>query len=300
MFSTLKFIVNHPLNKKRKVRSVLNFFLWQVSSRYQREPVEKKFVDDTKFWVRKGMTGITGNLYVGLHDFEDMSFVLHFLRPEDTFVDIGSNVGSYSLLASGVVKAQTIAFEPDPQNFKYLSKNIALNKIQHLASAHNIGLGNKKSELLFSSNFDAMNHIIERDEQKEQHVKANLVKVERLDAVLTQQSPTLMKIDVEGYEVPVIEGAKSILEQPGLKALIIELKGNGMNRYGYDENEAKQYLMRIGFKPYYYDPFQRSLTLLNDKNKDTSAKNEIYIRDINFVMERIQSARKININGISY
>ena len=61
------------------------------------------------------MTGITGNIYAGLHEFADMAFVLHFLRGRRPVRRCGrANVGSYTILVSGVVGCRTIAFEPDP------------------------------------------------------------------------------------------------------------------------------------------------------------------------------------------
>ena len=44
--------------------------------------------------ARKGMTGASGNIYFGLHEFEEMGFLLHFLREEDLFIDIGAYIGS--------------------------------------------------------------------------------------------------------------------------------------------------------------------------------------------------------------
>ena len=48
------------------------------------------------------MTGATGNIYCGLYEFLDMAFLLHFLRNGDLFGDIGSNIGSYTVLATGL------------------------------------------------------------------------------------------------------------------------------------------------------------------------------------------------------
>jgi len=48
-------------------------------------------VNGSKFLVKTGETGLTGNIYTGLHEFPDMGFLLHFLRAEDLFVDIGAN-----------------------------------------------------------------------------------------------------------------------------------------------------------------------------------------------------------------
>jgi hypothetical protein len=58
-------------------------------------------------WATSGMTGATGNLYVGLHEFEEMAFLLHFLRPGDLFADVGANVGSYTILAAVAVERGT-------------------------------------------------------------------------------------------------------------------------------------------------------------------------------------------------
>ncbi len=57
-----------------------------------------------------------------------MSFVLHFLRNTDLFIDVGANLGAYSILASSVSGARTIAFEPVPHTFQLLKNNIALNR----------------------------------------------------------------------------------------------------------------------------------------------------------------------------
>ncbi len=67
------------------------------------------WIGGTRLAARRGMTGLTGNIYAGLHEFADMAFLLHFLRPSDLFADVGANVGSYTILASGVVRCPTVA-----------------------------------------------------------------------------------------------------------------------------------------------------------------------------------------------
>ncbi len=73
------------------------------------------------------MNGATGNFYTGLHEFEDMSFVLHALRSTDVFVDVGANIGSYTVLAAAVVGAQCIAFEPILETYGHLLQNVNLD-----------------------------------------------------------------------------------------------------------------------------------------------------------------------------
>jgi hypothetical protein len=68
------------------------------------EPVAMPYVNETRLLVKPGMAGATGNVYAGLHEYEDMAFVLHALRPSSRFVDVGANVGTYTVLAGGGVE----------------------------------------------------------------------------------------------------------------------------------------------------------------------------------------------------
>ena len=81
------------------------------------------FVEGTKLNIEPGQTISTGNYYVGLLEFEEMAFAIHFLDNSDIFFDIGANIGSYSILASGISKSRTIAFEPIESTFLQLEKN---------------------------------------------------------------------------------------------------------------------------------------------------------------------------------
>ncbi|MCA9257280.1 MAG: hypothetical protein KDA33_16655, partial [Phycisphaerales bacterium] len=132
---TLKFIINHPLNRDRKLAALERFAAWQIRSRLSAGPHEVPFVNSTRLRASRGLYGATGNIYCGLHEFEDMGFVLHLLRKDDLFVDIGSNVGSYTVLASGAVGAHSIAVEPLKATFDHLMNNIRCNKIENLVTA---------------------------------------------------------------------------------------------------------------------------------------------------------------------
>ena len=106
-----RFFLTHPLTRSAPHKAWLRFALWQLRSRMQSEVVVA-WIAGSKLAVRRGMSGATGNIYVGLHEFADMMLPLHFLREGDLFLDIGSNVGSYAVLASRVCGATTWAFEP--------------------------------------------------------------------------------------------------------------------------------------------------------------------------------------------
>src|SRR6476469_5615627 len=101
------FLSDHPLTRDHRAAAFARVCRWQIESRL-RDEVIVPWIGSIRLAVRRGMTGATGNVYAGLHEFADMAFTLHFLRPNDLFLDVGANIGSYTLLASGVCKARAI------------------------------------------------------------------------------------------------------------------------------------------------------------------------------------------------
>jgi hypothetical protein len=90
LLDTIKFITSHPLNRECKLRSTMRFAMWQIRSRLFADTIVYDWINGSKFLVKTGETGLTGNIYTGLHEFSDMGFLLHFLRVDDIFVDIKS------------------------------------------------------------------------------------------------------------------------------------------------------------------------------------------------------------------
>jgi len=76
--SLLKFITSHPLNEKNKTKAVIRFLKWQINLRLNPYPIVYQFTEKSQLIIKAGMTGATGNLYCGLHEFADMSFLIHF------------------------------------------------------------------------------------------------------------------------------------------------------------------------------------------------------------------------------
>lgn len=290
ILKTLNFISNHPLNRNNKTRAIIKYLKWQISSLLSSYQIIYPFTEKSKLIISKGMTGATGNLYCGLHEFSEMSFLLHFIRVDDLFIDIGANIGSYTVLASAHVGAKTISFEPVPSTYSILLQNIAVNNIIDKVTAYNKAIGNKNEVIKFTRNLDTVNHAATNDDNDTIDVE-----ICQLDDVLSNKMPALLKIDVEGYETEVINGAEETLKKDSLKAIIIELNGSG-NRYGYDDEKIHNNLIDFGFIPYIYKPFERQLI----KAEHFGKNNTIYIKDFNFVNQRILSANKININNHLY
>lgn len=279
------FIKNHPLTKNNRLSAFKRFITWQIVSRVSGYKIIVPFVNDTNLVTKQGLHSLTGNIYAGLMEFYEMSFLLHFLRQGDFFIDIGANAGTYTILASGAVGAKTCSVEPVPQSYEHLIDNININRLQGHVKKLNIGLGDKNEKLDFTSDLGATNRVALPNEK-------NLIQVEvkKLDEIVNNESPDLLKIDVEGFEMQVLKGGENVLKSSSLKAIIIELGGNG-KKYGCKDEEIRDFIISKGFLPYEYRPFTRELIELNTYN----SMNTIYVKDINFVRSRIENADKFSV-----
>lgn len=289
LFNTFKFIASHPATRNNKWAAFQRFAGWQIQSRIFRRPVVYPFVENSRLVVEGGMTGATGNIYTGLHEFEDMMFLLHLLLPQDTFADVGANIGSYTVLASAVVGAKSISFEPVPSTFRHLKHNVAFNNIETLVELKNAGVGEALGKLRFTSGLDTMNHVVSNpSDPKSDTVEVDIV---TLDDAMGDRTPTLMKIDTEGFELSVLKGAGKTLKNLALLAIIVELNG-ACQRYGVNEKDIHEFIISHDFKPITYDPFKRTFSVKESYNPHG---NTIYIRNELETSERLSNARKFNI-----
>ena len=290
LFKIIQFINRHPLAGKHRLRAYWRFLHWQITQRIRPHEVVFPFTPQSKIILKRGLIGGTGNIYAGLHDFSEMGFLLHFLRKEDLFADIGANVGTYTILASAQAGATTFAFEPIPATYSWLEKNIKVNHLEQKVKAFQMGLGEKKDTIRFTNAYDAENHVVSKWEDEQNSIE---LQIEAFDHIcFPDEVPVMVKIDVEGFEAEVLKGMKNSLADQRLKVIIIELNGSGY-RYDFDEKEIHASFLLLGFQPFEYDPYQRKLNLL----PSFGPNNTIYVRDLAFVEQRLTSAEKIKVLG---
>lgn len=294
LFQTLRYITGHPLCRDRPLAAIGRFIRWQMGSRLLPGEILFRWVNKSRFIVRSGEAGLTGNVYTGLHEFEDMAYLLHVLRPGDGFIDAGANVGAYTILAGAVLGARCYAFEPVPDTYKRLLENIRVNGLDCLVRCFNLGLSSQAGQLRFSGDQDTENHAL----LDGQHASLEIeVAVDTLDNVCTEFSPAIIKIDVEGFETAVLEGARTLLDHKDLHSVIMELNGSGTT-YGYDESAILDLMAGYGFDTYAYNPFTRKLHPLNGKN--ASSGNTLFVRNLSYVEQRLHDAERIEVNGVSF
>lgn len=259
------------------------------------------FVNDARLLIRPGMTGATGNLYTGLHEFADMAFVMHVLRPEDLFVDVGANVGSYTVLAGKGVGARCLAAEPVAATFRALQDNINLNDLRTRVNAQQVAVGRAAGTVRMTSGLDAENHVAPEGASAS-HGATEEVAVTTLDALLEAETeaagaeavPRLLKIDVEGFESEVLAGASRTLEHARLQAILMETNGTA-TLYGKDERNNHRLLLSLGFETYDYEPQSRQLRALDGAYHPHG--NTLYLRDAAALQQRLREAPRFSVLG---
>lgn len=287
---TIKLINTHPITSNAKFKTYIRIIKWQIAQAILRRPIVMPFVNDSVLLAEKGMTGATGNIYFGLHEFNDMAFLLHFLNKDDLFFDVGANIGAYTILSSKVCGAKSFSFEPAKITYERLYNNIFLNRLEKLVTIFNLGVSAKSEIVNFSKGFDTVNHITsEAMEYTEKIETVSLNEICKNNDVI----PSFIKIDVEGFEQQVIEGSSDFLKDKKLQAIIIELNGSG-SRYGYDEEQIHRTLTEAGFQACSYDPFQRKITRQSCKN---NKDNTLYIKDIEEARIKVNKSESYTISS---
>ena len=237
-------------------------------------------VEEALLVVEKGMTGATGNIYCGLHEFADMTLVLHLLRPGDLFLDAGANVGSYTVLAAKVTGAQCVAVEPVRSTFERLFRNIKINGLNQDVELWECALGSSNGHIEFSADRDTMNQAVDTDYPGERIS----VPVRTIDELLAGKSSIMWKVDVEGFEQEVLRGATNALQNEHLRVVLLESDGP----------EVSRMMSMAGFARCTYDPFVRQL---NASTSQGGRHNHLWVRDPATVQSRCQMAPKRIILG---
>lgn len=178
---------------------------------------------------------------------EDEQFIAAYLRPGEVFVDVGANIGALTLVAAKKVgnMGRVFAFEPHPRTYRFLAGNVALNR-QRNVQLFNVALGNTRGELKFSSHrSDDQNEVTESGEIT--------VPVDILDNILpsTVSEITLMKIDVEGYEKFVLEGATETMAKTS--CVYFEAWDTHYKKYGYEVRDVIGFFRARGFEVFRKD-----------------------------------------------
>jgi FkbM family methyltransferase len=198
--------------------------------------------------------------FQGASEPETKRFIQDFLKPGMTFVDVGAHFGEYVLLATEIKDVEIHAFEPHPSIFDLLQKNVSLNKPSRVV-LNNCAVFNSNCSLELFSDGDPATSSVRFPSHSEgfRSISSSSsfpIRAIHLDRYCAQLgvSPDLIKIDVEGAELPVMQGAKQTLSQPSYKApvLVFEVSGKNFSRFGYTPKHLFDFLKKFDYEIHGY------------------------------------------------
>ncbi|MEW1719605.1 FkbM family methyltransferase [Streptomyces sp. NPDC093109] len=178
------------------------------------------------------------------------------LRPGDTFVDVGANIGYYSVLAAGLVGAEgrVVAIEASPAFHERLLQHVRLNDFGDNVRAVNGAVSDSRKTLTFvlasSANMGA-NSIVPYDGPAESSFEIEALPLPELLTAEEIASARVIKIDVEGAEGPVVRGLVPLLDRLRPDAEItVEVTPDRMALLGDSAEELLRTMRDHGFHVY--------------------------------------------------
>lgn len=174
---------------------------------------------------------------------------LEAINEKDVVLDLGANIGYYSVLASKLVgeKGKVFAFEPDPQNLFLLKKNVAFNQAGNVQIVE-AAVGKTEGEKELSQDLANPGESSLANLGSGQKIK---VKMTTLDNFLKQElieKASVVKVDVEGAEIDALEGGKEFFKNGKKITLFIECNSEALARFGYMPMDLIRKLKSLGFE----------------------------------------------------
>ncbi|MCK9903125.1 FkbM family methyltransferase [Frankia sp. Cpl3] len=266
MTSTLGHIWRHPAVQEERGRALGRYFGWQIWQRTARRPLTISLRGDIRLRCYPHRTSASAVLYCRLPEWHEMRFLLDHLHPGDTFVDVGANVGVYTLLAASIPGVRCIAFEPSTETWTRLVENVELNGLVDVDVRH-AAVGAECGETAVTIGQDTINRVLDADggagvdgvSDRVSGVTPRVEGSERVplttldDALNGVDRVALVKIDVEGMEPAVLRGAREVIRRHS-PAMIIEYN---------DPDILHRMLSETGYKTFRYDPQRRRPVLID-------------------------------------
>jgi len=183
----------------------------------------------------------------GVYEPEETKLVQSLVHPGDIVIDIGANIGYYTLQFAKLVRGagKVIAFEPDPENFELLRRNVEINGYN--ITLERRAVSNRSGRLrLYRSSLNTADHRIFDSHDGRLSVEVDAVRLD--DYLRDLDSVNFIKMDIQGAEGVALDGMIALLERsPGVK-ILSEFWPEGIAACGRSPDWYLHTLARLGFK----------------------------------------------------
>ena len=205
------------LRKLLKVTLLMSYRLSRIlPDGKDEEVVIQNFDSDIRMILNPSRTMGKVIYWTGFHEVKELVFLHHFLKPDMVFVDIGANMGEYSLFAAKrLPQGRVYSFEPLPFMHKLLERSIALNEFKNI-SLLTFGLSDKKGALTIFEVKDRHEGLAtlypgDRESKSKHTIELKVLDDEVVSYHLDRLD--FIKIDIEGSELLALRGARQSIEK---------------------------------------------------------------------------------------
>jgi FkbM family methyltransferase len=226
----------------------------------------------------RGLDGTTGTLVAtGKYEPITTEYFKKIITDGINVIDVGANIGYYSLLSAKLTKGLVYAVEPEPRNLSLLKENIELNRLKNVVVIDKAVSDKNGIAKCYVSKDESGEHSLVHGRE---HIKDTIdVEVAKLDDIIKDKIG-LIKIDTEGNEIAVLKGAERIIKSNSLK-LIVEVWYPGLKASGYDINDLVNLLREYGYSKFeMIDEVSNSVILGTNENIISKLMNRCVNNDI--------------------
>jgi len=202
-------------------------------------------------------------------------YIFKNLKPDSTVLDIGANIGYYSLIMAKLVGKNgcVYAFEPEPSNFDILTKNITINNYPNIHSENYAVSDHDGKTKLFLSKVSAGSHKITYSPNvSKNNIEVNVISLNSFfkKNSIDPKSVDFIKMDVEGAEFNVLKGMKNILSKTNNLQIILEFDPPQLREFNVEPKNVLKFLQDFDF----------SFSVINNKsNKITKLSGNLDLID---------------------
>lgn len=171
----------------------------------------------------------------------------------DTVLDLGANIGWYSVLAARLVGSDgcVFAFEPDPSNARLLEMNSAVSDPYRVIQIYRTAVGEREAEALFyKSETNLGDHRLFSDGSSRETYPVNVTTLDSFFSGEYPRLPDIVKSDTQGSEAKIIKGAEKLFSNGWRPVMILEFWPFGLNQSGDDPLAFFQDLALLGYKTF--------------------------------------------------
>jgi FkbM family methyltransferase len=227
-------------------------------------------LDGAKLMLRD-KTDLWGYIQNNIYEPQETNLLKKIIKPTDICIDIGANIGYYTILLSKLGK-WVHAFEPEPSNYKILEKNVALNNITNV-TLDNRAVTNSEipTKLYLCHDSHGMHRIFSSRLCSTQFIN---VPSTAIDYVLPIAD--FVKIDTEGSEFGVLKGMVNLIQRCS-PTLLLEWHPPTIEEYGANPEEQYHFLRTMGYKVYLVPDTENPITYadLDKATRDESGGRNI-------------------------